>query len=446
MHSKRMRAALRCATVVSFVSLSACNGEMGAAPPPTTPPGTDGGGGAADSGPMPHLDVDGSTPTSGDGSVTADAGSSRADASVPVEGDIVGYGAGTVGGDDGELVIVRSLAELRTELRREGPKNLRLEGSGVWDLAGDNLDIETPNVTIDGSDADVVFKGASILIRTSQVILRHIRSRAGDETGNAQDVDAITLNGRRGHIEHIAIDHCEAIWGPDVSFVMLNDVTDVTVQYSILGEGLFRSAHPEATEDADGHALSANIAADDAGAVPSRVTFYGNLITTSQSRQPRIIGGIDIDLIDNVFYNYDEGPQGNPQGLNIIGNTYKWGPASNAAGLGDPTRLLWRYTPGGHGAFASVLDGTVYIEDAATVGFTAETPSGSDARVLADAPLTAPSVASIGSAAAYEMVLAQAGARLPSMDAETTRLIANVRDGEGVYYNGAGHPAPNPSW
>jgi hypothetical protein len=363
---------------------------------------------------------------------------------APVD-EVVGYGRTTVGGDDGALVTVTSLAQLRAELKKDGPKNLRLSGSGVWDLGGSDLAIKKPNVTIDGSHADIVFKRGSVKITTSQVILRYVKSRSGDEAPvNGADVDSITINGNRGARDHIVLDHVEAIWGPDVSATMLGRVTDVTIQYSIFGEGLLHSSHPE-SHDADGHSLTFNISDDvSASAYAERVTLYGNLFTTSQSRSPRVIGCKACDLIDNVFYNYAEGPQGNPQSLNLIGNTWKKGPAPAAAGI-PFTALLWRYQPDAD-VFDTRLDGRVYISDGQYWGFTPAAPRGDDAAVLASDPLVSPSVASVGHAKAYQNVLAEAGARLPEMDATTQRLIANVQDGTGVYFDGAGYAAPNPRW
>lgn len=360
-------------------------------------------------------------------------------------GTVLGYGASTVGGNGGPVQTISSLSALRSALQQDGPKNLRLAGSGVWDLGGQDLAINKPNVTIDGSGANVVFKRGQIKILASQVVLRYIKSRSGDQAPvNAADVDSITMNGNRATRDHIVLDHVEGIWGPDVSGTMLGRVTDVTIQYSIFGEGLLHSAHPE-SHDADGHGLSFNISDDvSASAFAERVTIYGSLFTTSQSRSPRVIGCKACDIIDSVFYNYAEGPQGNPQSLNLIGDTWKKGPAPAAAGI-PFTSLLWRYQPDAD-VFSTRLDHRVYIGDPQVVGFTPQAPSGNNAAVLAGAPLVGPSAHSIGSAAAYQMVLSRAGSRLPVVDSTTARLIANVSNGTGVYYNGAGYPAPNPTW
>ena len=87
--------------------------------------------------------------------------------------------------------------------------------------------------------------------------------------------------------------------------------------------------------------MALNIA-DNYGNPANRVTVYGNLLTTAAERNPRLVGATCTDLIDNVFYNYSEGPSGNPTSVNLIGNTYQRGPAPAAAGFSFST-LEWRY-------------------------------------------------------------------------------------------------------
>lgn len=355
-------------------------------------------------------------------------------------GQIVGYGASAIGGTGGTVINVSTVAQLRSAVGGTGKRIVNM-APGLYDLGGSDLAVSKPNLTIVGNGA--VVKRGSVKITTSQVIIRDLKARSGDQSPvNGNDVDSFTINGNAAPRDHIVLDHVEGIWGPDVAAALLGRVTDVTIQCSIFGEGLFESSHSE-SHDADGHSLAFNVASEDATGPAERVTFYGDLFTTSQSRQPRIIGAKATDIIDSVFYNYAEGPQGNPQGLNLIGDTWKKGPAPASAGV-PFTSLLWRYQPGGHGAFATRFDARVYIGPKQVIGFTAATPSGSDASVLRSSPLVAPSVDSIGAVEAYQMVTSSAGAL--NADAQTLRLRANVVNGTGVYYNGAGYAAPNPTW
>lgn len=354
-------------------------------------------------------------------------------------GEIVGYGAATVGGAGGQVMSVSTVAQLRSAVSASGRRIVSM-APGLYDLGGNDLAINSSNLTLLGNGA--VTKRGAVKITASQVIVRNLKSRSGDESGVGVDVDSFNVNGNAAPRAFIVLDHVEGLWGPDVSAAMLGRITDMTIQCSIFGEGLFESIHSE-SHDADGHGLAFNVASTDASAFAERLTLYGNAFTTSQSRQPRLIGCKACDLIDNVFFNYDEGPQGNAFSLNLIGNTWKWGPAPAAKGL-TPERLLWRYQGGGHGAFTSRIDASVYIADAAAIGFTPAVPAGDDQAVLRNSPLVAPSASSIGSAAAFEMVAQLAGAS--TADAHTLRLRANIRNGTGLYFSGVGYAPPNPSW
>ena len=194
------------------------------------------------------------------------------------------------------------------------------------------------------------------------------------------------------------LNHVEGLWGPDIGgLAVLGCVHDLTVQYSILGEGLFRSNHPKANDSPDGHALAFNIA-DDIGSPAQRVTVYGNLITTSQGRNPRIIGAYCTDLIDNVIYNYVEGPEGNPHSLNVIGNTFKAGPAPAAAGLTMRTDQ-WRFAPDAN-VWTKLIPTAVFTSGNQAIGFHFSVPTANNLAVLRKAPACAPSVRSGGAAAA----------------------------------------------
>lgn len=347
-------------------------------------------------------------------------------------GSVVGYGADTVGGEGGRLIEVSTVAELKAAAAASGPRIVNL-APGSYDLGGAVLTLSRPNITIEGNGAELTH--GQLMVKTNQVVVRDLKSRAGDESPiSADDVDAITINGNAAARDHILFDHVEMLWGPDVSGTILGRVTNVTVQCSIIGEGLLHSRHSE-SGDLDGHSLAFNVASEDPANAAERITLYGNLFTTSQSRQPRLIGCKACDVVDSVFYNFAEGPQGNPQSLNLIGCTWKRGPAP--ASIGIPfTSLLWRYQPGGHGAFDTRLDARVFLGEHQVIGYVPADPSGSDAAVLRSSPLIAPSAQSIGAAAAYQMVTASAGAI--HADANTLRLRSNVVQGTGTYVNGFG--------
>lgn len=174
----------------------------------------------------------------------------------------------------------------------------------------------------------------------------------------------------------------------------------------------------------------------------SRVTIYGTLLTTAAERNPRVIGAVCADVIDSVFYNYSEGPMGNPQSLNLIGDTYQKGPAPGALSL-TFSPLEWHYA---HDLdlYVNLIAATTWTSGNRAVGFSFVAPVGDDKSVRRSSPRCEPSVRSIGASAAYAMVLHAAGPRIRSD--QTARLLANVTNRQGHYYNGNAKPPPNPTW
>ena len=322
----------------------------------------------------------------------------------------MGYGASTVGGRGGTVSHPTSLAQLRSALSASGPRIIALPTSRqTWDLAGNDLMLNKPFVTLDGGA--IIFKGGAVKVTASQVIIQNLTSHAGDQSGNPADVDALTVNGNSACIDHIVLNHVEGLWGPDIGgLAILGCVHDVTVQYGIFGEGLFRSDHPKSTDSPDGHALAFNIA-DDVGSPAQRVTVYGNLLTTSQGRNPRVIGAYCTDLIDNVIYNYVEGPSGNPHSLNVIGNTFEAGPAPAAAGLTMRTEE-WRFASDAN-VWTKLIPDATFVSGNRAIGFSFSAPSGDNLAVRRDAPACAPSVRSVGAPAAYGMVLQRGWPSVP---------------------------------
>jgi hypothetical protein len=355
-------------------------------------------------------------------------------------GSVVGYGKNTVGGTGGQVINVNSLNALKTCIAGTGKRICKITGSGVWDGAGQYLSISKPNITIDGDGSTVVFKDLWFQIRTSEVILRHLRVRTGDLNVNAQDADAISINGAGSTISNIVIDHVEAIWGPDVSFTILNNVTDITVQHSIIGWGLAKSKHPEAGDDLDGHNLAFNISGLSSTQWPKRVTIYKNIIGGAQGRYTRAMGAEAVDIVNNVYYNYDEGPQGNPHSMNFVGNVLRWGPASKAFGLGDPDTCI--YCPATSGDFPNPFAGSVYESGNLADGFTGV--RGGPASVYTNSPKVPLSVTAEPASGVLQKVLSDVGPK--PLDSTSQRWINEVSTRTGVYFNGAGHPAPNPFW
>jgi pectate lyase len=361
----------------------------------------------------------------------------------PIAG-VAGYGAATRGGAGGAVIAVTNLNDsgagsLRAALEAKGPRTIVFTVAGTIRLGGD-LRITEPFVTVDAGTAPgpVVLRDGMVLVTTHDVILRHLRIRPGDQVGTPSEVDALSINGLSGEAYNVVIDHVTMLWGPDIGGLsILGNVHDVTVQYSIMGEGLYLSRHPEAVPAQDGHSMGASIfQLRENVTPPTRLTFHHNLFTTSDQRMPVVQGAECVDLVNNVIYNWgNKGLHGNPRGLNAVNNWFRAGPETS-------THLVYQWQQ--HSANPNPYPDSVYLagNEADGFGYAVEAPSG----VLRTSPACGGlSVSTESANAAYATVIASAGATLPVRDAVDQRVIGNVVNRTGTFFNGAGQPAPNPS-
>jgi hypothetical protein len=349
---------------------------------------------------------------------------------------IVGCGSGATGGQGGTTIDVDTYAELAAAVNGGGNRTIRVSGSGVWNGGGDQLRIDSPNTTIEGvSGNTVILRNVWLSVRTDNVILRGLRVRAGDEQVAPGDTDAININGA----SNVAIDHVEAIWGPDIGGIaILNNSDNVTVQHSIVGVGLFRSKHPE-SGDADGHSYALNVAGQTAGNNPDCVTIYRNLILLSDGRNPQFHGGLQNDLINNVIYGYHDSPQGNPRGLNVINNVYRQG--TIAGRPADPDDYAWEAnTSADH---PNLYSESVWLSGNVADGHTMAPPAAS-AAVLRDSQAHTPSVFPTTTSSLVNQVTTNVGA-FPR-DARANGWINNVLNNNGSYWNGINGPDPRVVW
>jgi pectate lyase len=356
---------------------------------------------------------------------------------------VVGYGAGTTGGSGGTVYAVSTWAEFKAALLASGPRIVRLTGSADLDGGGEKLKIKNGNLTIDGSGWSGGLRRYSIVIGASNVIVTQLRLRPGDQIANPADGDGLTINpGVGSSLSRVVIDHSSLLWAADVTLAILNNATDVTVQYSILGAGLYYSAHPEVTATR-GHSYGPNVTTDEGNPNPGteygrRITFYRNYIVHNNGRNIRGQGTDGIEYVNNVVYNWGgDLAHINPRGANVVGNMFKPGPNTPAT-----SQVLRSDTDD---SYPTLFADSVYWADNLGLGFTPtlaldagaqrSSPYGGGLHYVSAAPASSALAAS---------VVAGAGPSL--VDTIDQRLKNDFSTGGGRFYNGAGYPAPNPSW
>ena len=360
----------------------------------------------------------------------------------------MGFGTDTPGGRGGKVIYVTNLNDsgagsLRAALQVDSPRTVLFKVSGTITLTSDII-VKKPFLTVAGQTAPgegVQIKGAQIKIATHDVIIRYLKMRTGDEKSNSDpaDRDSVTLN-HDTNAYNIVVDHSTLIWGPDIGgLTFLNGAHDATVSNSILGEGLYISNHPEAVQGQTGHSMAMNITELSSANHPTRITVHHNLLTTSSDRNPRVIGGENIDIVNNVIYNWMTSPsQGNPRSLNLIKNYYIKGPMTTKSAA----MVAW--LPRAE-ANATLRPGTVFEAGNLTEGFS--TVRGGASNVYAKALFMPYSITVEDSPQdAYNKIVNDAGANRQVGGADGTivairdsvdqRIINNLATRTGTFVNG----------
>jgi hypothetical protein len=186
-------------------------------------------------------------------------------------------GPAVTGGTGGQTLIATDWTSLKTAMGTNGTRTILLQGNAHINGLGETYQLTKSNVTIDGSGFHGSIRRASIMIRANNVWFKHMRLRSGDQVNSPSATDALTINPGVGGppIHHIAIDHCSVSWGPDVCLAVLNQVEDLTIQYTIIGPGLQLSDHEETN-----HSMGMNVTVPGNG-VPA--TEYGRRTAAAAS-------------------------------------------------------------------------------------------------------------------------------------------------------------------
>jgi hypothetical protein len=335
-----------------------------------------------------------------------------------------GFGRFTRGGRSGRVIEVTNLNDrgpgsLRAAVKAQGARTIVFRISGTIALQSE-LMIKNGDLTIAGQTAPgdgICIRDYPVTIAADNVIIRYLRIRLGDETG--QQADAISCIGRK----NIIVDHCSFSWGID-EVASFYDNENLTVQWCIISESLHNSYHKKGP-----HGYAGIWGGKGA-------SFHHNLIAHHSSRNPRFNGSRThgqpekelVDFRNNVIYNWGANSSygGEAGQQNLIANYYKFGPATKPR---DRIVEPWD----GKGKW--------YIADNFVFGYpdiTADNWSGGVQgkfwkEVRVDAPHATEPVTTHAAEKAYALVLANAGASFPRRDSVDVRIIAEVRDGTATF-------------
>ncbi len=366
-----------------------------------------------------------------------------------------GFGRFATGGRGGKIYEVTNLNDsgegsLRAALAAfpGEPLTIVFKVGGTITLASE-LRIYRSNLTIAGQTAPgdgICLKGHSLIVNGARaisqggnhgnIIIRYIRSRPGSTLSTG--VYGFDME----NCHDVIIDHCSFSWANEECAAMY-DTKNVTVQWSIISEGLYNAGHAKGLRSYGG-VWGGQYA-----------SYHHNLIANENSRAIRFNGARAHDTIALVDYRnnviYNSGSSGAAYGgeveinggtsqVNIVNNYYKPGPAAASILFVQPS-----YT-----AASAKGVGQWFINGNIMSGSTSKTNdnwTGVDlSNIPAESQASSKSVSAfdVGGAAigiqtaqaAYEAVLANAGVLLPVRDAVDTRIVSETATGT-AYKQGA---------
>jgi pectate lyase len=346
-----------------------------------------------------------------------------------------GFGRFAQGGRGGAVYAV-------TNLNDAGPGSLRAcaEASGartcVFRVSGTIavdgwIRILKPYLTIAGqtSPGGIAIRvrnslNAPILVQTHDVVIRHIRVRPGPSQIPSDNVDTIQIS---AGAHDVILDHISSSWPTDEGInivgygekpIPCGETRDITVQWSILSEGLDRS-------NRGAHSRGSYF-----GYGAREVTFHHNLIASNIRRNPLLNTRGQFDMVNNVIYN-----SGRYNGefytrfgdlaVNVIGNVARLGPSSEKT-----TQLyLVNYFRDYPAAFAIYLKNNIDLHRPTNRGDELLVLEPRDRKYATSAPvgpLSLEAATITGPGQAYRDILQSVGATKPSRDAVDRRVLGDM--------------------
>ena len=361
---------------------------------------------------------------------------------LPVIPNASGYGIETPAGRGGKVYKVVNLnadgaGSLKACVDASGPRVCMFEVSGTI-RADKDLIIRNPYITIAGQTAPspgVLWRGGALWVATSDVLVQHMRFRAGDDPNGPaysnRDALKIVANAGDAPARNIVIDHCSFSWAVDEVVQIWTNWDDISLTNNIISEGLHDSFQ---TSGPAGYGLLV-------GPWKGRISISGNLLANNYARNP-LSRASQMVFVNNVVYgagnmNMDLQSEGLVTNNTIIGNTFILGPESRSTM--KPVHLR------NSGSWPVPPTSKVYVADNEAANATndpwsvvettaAAAPDAYKTELVPTWPAGLTSIPSSESVS-FNDVLRRVGARPADRDSVDSRVIKQVRDRTGGIIN-----------
>ncbi len=360
-----------------------------------------------------------------------------------------GDGMYTTGGRGGQILYVTKLTDdgsagtLRWAINQTGARIIMFKVAGLIPLTSE-LRIKNGNLTIAGQSAPgdgICIKNYPTVLEASNVIIRFIRFRMGDEAAEAAKLAGNTSYSFDGadaiwgrDQTDVIIDHCSMSWNID-ECSSFYDNKRFTMQWCVMAESMRNSVHSKGAHGYGGIW----------GGEPA--TFHHNILAFHDSRNPRFCGSRYnnspstelVNFSNNVIYNWgsNSGYAGEGGRYNMINNYYRSGAAT---GSSAQYRIFSPNADGGTNSQPAGVWGTFYLNGNVMKNNPATTannwlgfqPVSLGTKNILDlessTPFSKPILTTQTADAAYLSVTSYGGASL-KRDAVDTRVINTILNG-----------------
>ena len=237
-----------------------------------------------------------------------------------------GFGRFARGGRGGDVYHVENLNDSGPGSLRDGietaagPRIIVFDTGGTIELKSSLKIEEKSRITIAGHTAPgdgITLKDHGLVLKnSSDLVLRYLRIRLGDENKGPCGPDVITAD----YCENLILDHLSASWGID-GIHDTRGCKNYTLQWCVFSEALNDSLHPKGP-----HAMCASFRAP-----LGNMSIHHNLFATCRDRHPTIGGAVQepewvIDFRDNLIYNWSGTANVCDNPVNLVNNYFCPGP------------------------------------------------------------------------------------------------------------------------
>ena len=361
-----------------------------------------------------------------------------------------GDGMYTTGGRGGQIVYVTKLTDdgsvgtLRWAINLTGARIILFKVAGLIPLTSE-LRIKNGNLTIVGQSAPgdgICIKNYPVVLQGSNIIIRYMRFRMGDEAAEADKQAGIIDYGWDGadaiwgrDMTNVMIDHCSMSWNID-ECSSFYDNKNFTLQWCVMAESMRNSVHSKG-----GHGYGGIWGGEPA-------TFHHNILAFHDSRNPRFCGSRytnsaateRVNFVNNVVYNWggNSGYAGEGGSYNMINNYYRSGIAKSTGA--SSYRIFSPNADDGSNSQPLGTWGKFYLSGNMMRNYSPVTldnwlgfqPVSLGTKNIADLkstiPFSSPVISTQTAENAYNSVTSYAGASL-KRDAVDSRIIGNILNG-----------------